>query len=79
VDLVDTTGSRYILRSVAVGSDKWKPVTHAFAPDHSGVPTEGSSNRLFCFLQDCFFELKRDLVARLHVGVHRFFSGYLFE
>ena len=55
-----------------------KPVTHAFALG-SRVPTEGSSNRLFCFLQDCFFELKRDLVARLHVGVHRFFSGYLFE
>ena len=43
-----------------------KPVTHAFALG-SRVPTEGSSNRLFCFLQDCFFELKRDLVARLHV------------
>ena len=56
-----------------------KPFTHALALGlYLWVPTEGSSKRLFC-LSDCFVGAKRDLVARLHVRVHRISSGYLLE
>jgi hypothetical protein len=37
-------------KTVAVGSDIWKPFTHALALGFNRrVPTEGSSKRLFCF------------------------------
>ena len=56
-----------MIRTVVVVVNKLKPFTHAL-PRLSWDYYQSSSKWLFCFLRDFFFELKRDVVARLHVG-----------
>lgn len=58
------------MHSVVVRNNKFEGRLHMLSPlvFTLGFSPRAVVNGFFAFLNDCFFELKRDLVARLHVG-----------